>query len=193
MCLSCIGDMLQCSPFEYTAVRHTLADQPWEVDRGVDADGGELLCVVDTWQELIARQILELFGLVSKDCPSSNGVICAIMASVAYVWNKVLEPWVGRRQLRRPLTGSSVLILEAIVNGNIYAETSETNNHGSDSWVVRHTLEVNPRFWVILRQIPQWWPGSPFILGMVASLLSKTILVRHNASGGQVSRGTYGM
>lgn len=55
MSLGSVGDMLQRSSFEYTPVLHALTDQPWEVDRSVDADGGELLSIVDTWRELVAR------------------------------------------------------------------------------------------------------------------------------------------
>lgn len=50
--------------------------------------------------------------------------------------------------------------------------------------MIRHTLEVNARFRLILRQILQRRPGSPLPLGMVASLLTEAILVNHNASAG---------
>jgi hypothetical protein len=64
--------MLQRSSFEYTPVLHALTDQPWEVDRSVDADGGELLSIIDTWWELVAREIVELCGLVKQGWTSLN-------------------------------------------------------------------------------------------------------------------------
>jgi hypothetical protein len=47
MGVGCIGDMLNHSSFEDSAVLDALTDQPWQVNGCVDADRCKFLCIGD--------------------------------------------------------------------------------------------------------------------------------------------------